>query len=153
MRDTFPMSRRAIECGKTLDETLDETLEETLADTLPGTPARLGASPYDWTTGFEPAATVEHGPLVHTASYMLSLVPGPITQAGPSPRAHYPPPRRRPTTRPTRCHPAQATDGRRPCRGQLKKSGVGGTGIMTGETGALQHNNNNNRRLSICTDD
>jgi hypothetical protein len=60
MRDTFPMSRRAIECGKTLDETLDETLEETLADTLPSTPARLG-SPYDWTTGFEPAATVEHG--------------------------------------------------------------------------------------------
>ena len=39
------MSRRAIECGKTLDETLDETLEETLADTLPSTPARLG-SPY-----------------------------------------------------------------------------------------------------------
>eukprot|EP01049_Picozoa_sp_SAG25_P001719 SAG25_NODE_81_length_16694_cov_8.663332_9_plen_113_part_00 len=57
---------------------------------------------------------------MHTASYMLSLVPGPISQAGPSPRAHYPPPRRRPTTRPTRCHPAQATDGRRPCRGQLK---------------------------------
>eukprot|EP01049_Picozoa_sp_SAG25_P001720 SAG25_NODE_81_length_16694_cov_8.663332_10_plen_50_part_00 len=40
------MSRRAIECGKTLDETLEETLEETLADTLPGTPTRLG-SHYD----------------------------------------------------------------------------------------------------------
>jgi hypothetical protein len=50
MMDTFQMSRRAIECGKTLDETLDETLEETLeetlADTLPGTPTRLG-SHYD----------------------------------------------------------------------------------------------------------
>eukprot|EP01047_Picozoa_sp_COSAG01_P111752 COSAG01_NODE_40517_length_462_cov_5.545455_1_plen_39_part_01 len=38
MRDTFPMSRRAIECGETLDETLDETLADTLADTLAGSP-------------------------------------------------------------------------------------------------------------------
>jgi hypothetical protein len=57
MRDTFPMSRRAIECGKTLDETLDETLEETLADTLPSTPARLG-SPY---ASSQPDARVSEG--------------------------------------------------------------------------------------------
>jgi hypothetical protein len=57
MRDTFPMSRRAIECGKTLDETLEETLEETLADTLPSTPARLG-SPY---ASSQPDARVSEG--------------------------------------------------------------------------------------------
>jgi hypothetical protein len=109
MRDTFPMSRmsrtgRAIECGKTLDETLEETLEETLADTLPGTPARLG-SPYDWTTGFEPAATVEHGaPGAHRQLHAITGAqahhPG-----RPQPSCALPPPRRRPTTRPTRCHP------------------------------------------------